>query len=179
MRVYTRTGDDGETGIFGNARVQKTSARIKAIGGVDELNASLGVCLLQPLPKPTLDLLTQLQSALFDFGAELSSPAGDFPMNKAGYFTEGLEKSMDEMMDALPPLRTFILPGGSAGAAHLHMARTICRRAEILLLELHSAESVRSELRVLLNRLSDWLFVAARDANQNAGMEDVLWHRSE
>lgn len=181
MKIYTKTGDRGDTGLVGGSRVAKASARIQAIGDVDELNASIGVARCEASGFPLDEDLAWLQSALFDIGAELASPPG----SRIGFATlpgtavSRLESSMDEQTASLPPLRNFILPGGSRLASSLHFARCICRRAERSVLALHEKEAVRSEVLVFLNRLSDWLFVCARTANQNARVDDVPWQAAE
>lgn len=178
MRVYTRTGDAGETGLFGNERVSKTDLRIAAIGAVDEANAALGVVLQQALPDETSMLLRRMQSWLFDVGAELSDRSGGLLANLQAP-TKLLEESMDGMESSLRALRTFVLPGGGAAAAFLHVARTSCRRAEREILKLSTVEPQRPELLAFVNRLSDWMFVAARWCNQQQGVEDRLWEKFE
>lgn len=177
MKIYTKTGDRGETGLVGNARIKKTSLRIQAIGDVDELNAAIGLARTQSEGLGLDEQLAWIQSALFDLGAELAS----LPGSKIAYaiLPEGaavlLEKSIDAQTAKLEPLKNFILPGGSKLAAHLHLARCVCRRSERSVLQLHESEPVRSDVLVFLNRLSDWLFVAARTANRQSGIEDVAW----
>ena len=177
MKIYTKTGDRGETGLVGGSRISKASARISAIGDVDELNAAIGVARLSSGGTELDKTLEWLQSALFDCGAELASPPGgriSFAAIDANSASR-LEQSMDEQTEKLAPLKNFILPGGSPLAAHLHMARSIARRAERSVLSLHSREPVREELLIFLNRVSDWLFTAARTANMRAHTEDVPW----
>jgi cob(I)alamin adenosyltransferase len=171
MKIYTKTGDDGTTGILGGARTSKTSARINAIGDVDELNACLGLCRGQDM--------AWIQSVLFEIGAELASPPGGRIESRTVSSThaERLEHQIDAMTGDLPPLKNFILPGGSGAAANLHLARAVCRRAERSVLVLHNEEPQRMELLVFLNRLSDWLFVAARTANAREGVPDVAWQK--
>ncbi len=181
MKIYTRTGDAGETGLVGGMRIAKSSLRIAAIGEVDELNAAIGLARVETDGLRFDPLLERVQSLLFDLGAELASTA-DGPRVHATLSEEHvrlLERSMDEQTERLPPLRNFVLPGGSAAAAQLHLARCICRRAERAVLAWHEAEPVREEVRAFLNRLSDWLFVCARSANQALGVEDVPWKGSE
>ncbi|AIE87504.1 cob(I)yrinic acid a,c-diamide adenosyltransferase [Fimbriimonas ginsengisoli] len=180
MKIYTRAGDDGTTGLYGGKRVAKTSARIHAIGDVDELNASLGVA--RGLADGAIrDDLAKLQSWLFDLGGELACPpGGKFDVRTIGVgHSEYLERSMDEQTKLLPPLRAFILPGGTSLSGELHRARTICRRAERSVLELAEVAPVREEARAFLNRLSDWLFTAARTANAEQNVHDIEWHPSE
>ncbi len=177
MKIYTKTGDKGQTGIVGGTRIAKNSTRIAAIGDVDELNAAIGLCRTLTPPDEIAQTLEWLQSSLFDLGAELASLPGanlSFAIldPKA---TERLEEDIDRQTEKLPALKNFILPGGSPLAAHLHVARCICRRAERAMLALHEEQALRPEVLAFLNRLSDWLFVAARTANKLAGIEDVPW----
>ena len=177
MKIYTRTGDDGDTGLLGGDRITKTSRRIAAIGDVDELNATLGMALAHGAPEE----LHRLQCWLFDLGAELASPpGGKFDVANIGSaHVAWLEREIDRHMDALPPLKAFVLPGGSPAAASLHLARVVCRRAERSLLDLHAVEPIRENARTFVNRLSDYLFALARAANASAGVADVEWHRQE
>ena len=178
MKIYTKQGDDGETGLFGGTRVSKASARVGAYGDVDELNSVIGVARAHGSADTFTDaLLERIQSELFDLGAELAARPG-----KATGVTaiddaqiESLEAAIDEAEAELAPLVTFILPGGSAVAAHLHHARTVCRRAERAIVGLSSEEPVRADIIRYINRLSDLLFVLARLANHRAGVADVPW----
>ncbi len=174
MRIYTRAGDDGTTGLLGGDRTLKNSLRIAAIGDVDELNAALGLVAGN-------EELQRLQCWLFDLGAELASPVdGQFDTPKiTDRHVAWLEAAIDRHMDALPPLKAFILPGGSPAGAALHHARTVCRRAERAILALHEAEPVRENARAFINRLSDYLFAAARSANAAAGVPDVEWRHQD
>jgi cob(I)alamin adenosyltransferase len=178
-KIYTRTGDDGTTGLFGGPRVRKNDLRVAAYGDVDELNSHLGVILAGELPETLRSMLTQLQHELFDLGGELASPdpveMGTRTLGRSQ--VERLESQIDELSDAVPPLRQFVLPGGSLAAARLHVARTVCRRAERTLLSLIEAApgQIGPVPLVFLNRLSDWLFVAARFANFSSGVPDVAW----
>lgn len=174
MKIYTRTGDDGTTGLVGGSRIHKTDPLVDAIGTVDELNAVLGHC-VTGLPEPDLvAILTHAQSVLFEIGAEIATPpASKFDNATVGEAeVEALEVSIDELTVHLEPLRQFVLPGGSEHAARLHVARAVCRRAERSVLAL---ESPRALVCMFLNRLSDWLFVAARTANARSNVEDVKW----
>lgn len=177
MKIYTKTGDAGETGLFGGTRVSKASLRVATYGEIDELNSVLGMARLHPIDDQRDELLALIQSELFNVGAELASRPG----KATGVPLVGeaevslLEKAIDAAEEPLPALATFVLPGGSAGAAHLHLARTVCRRAERSLVELASSDTVRPELLHYVNRLSDLLFVLARLANHHAGVEDVPW----
>jgi cob(I)alamin adenosyltransferase len=183
MKIYTKTGDDGQTGLFGGPRVSKADPRIEAYGTVDELNAVLGLSRTQSLPPEIDALVARLQNELFDLGAELATPD---PQARATNLIspariEALEKAIDQFDAHLPPLKTFILPGGTAGAAWLHLARTVCRRAERCLVTLmgQAGEKISPLPLVYLNRLSDLLFVLARAANQIAGQPDVKWERGK
>lgn len=181
-RIYTRTGDEGETSLGDGARVPKDHPRIVAYGTVDELNSSLGVVLAGEASEAASELSEQLQRVqhdLFDLGADLCVPQPDdeqagsrLRMDTAA--AARLEQWIDSATAQLAPLESFILPGGTATAAALHQARTICRRAEIQVLQLSRAETINPQVAVYLNRLSDFLFVAARLAN-DGGRADVLW----
>ncbi len=180
MKIYTRTGDAGTTGLLGGDRIRKDSPRIAAIGDVDELNAALGVARQHSGSEFEGDL-ARIQHWLFDLGSELACPEGgkfNLETIQPGHVAY-LERSIDAQTEALPPLKAFILPGGSPLAAHLHLARCVCRRAERSLLELAEIEPVREPTRQFLNRLSDWLFVAARTANASSGVSDIEWQKSE
>ena len=179
MKIYTKTGDKGETGLFGGPRVRKDHLRIEAYGSVDELNAVLGVARSETLPAEIDALLAQIQNSLFDLGAELATP----DPTKMGVASVGashvevLERAIDRYEAGLPPLKTFILPGGTRAAAQLHVARTVCRRAERRLISLAAAETISGQLTIYLNRLSDLLFVLAREANRAGGKSDVPWRK--
>lgn len=176
MRIYTRTGDTGETGLIGGQRVPKDDPRVEAYGTVDELNATLGIARCYLTEQPELDnLLERLQNELFDIGAELASPperAAQFQSIGESHIT-AMENAIDRFEEELPPLRQFILPGGTLTAAHLHLARTVCRRAERQVVRLSHTSTVNAAIIKYLNRLSDLLFVMARVANHRAGVEDV------
>ncbi len=183
MRIYTKTGDQGETGLFGGGRVRKDHLRIAAYGDVDELNAVIGVARSQEAEGEAESLLKQVQNTLFQLGAILASPdpsrLGSIGATIDEEDLQLLEKEIDRMEASLPPLRTFILPGGSALAATLHVARTVCRRAERHVVALAAAEKIDGSLVRYLNRLSDFFFVLARQANQKAGVADVAWVKKE
>ncbi len=179
MKIYSKTGDRGETGLVGGSRVAKDSARINAIGAVDELNAALGLALCEAAESQLKDKILQMQSWLFDLGAELATPSSRATRQNCRLSNREvgiLEISIDEQTEALPPLRNFILPGGSRLSASLHLARGVCRRAERAILELHRLEPVREETLAFMNRLSDWIFVAARTANAEIGVKDIEWN---
>jgi len=180
MSIATTRGDAGQTSLAGGVRVSKAAIRVEAYGTVDELNAVLGLVRLHTGSDAALDpMLLRIQNDLFDLGAELCMPDGGkgpggarLEINDAQ--VARLEQEIDTLNAALAPLRSFVLPGGSAAAAHLHLARTVCRRAERLMVELAGRESVGAAALRYVNRLSDFLFVAARFANAR-GKEDVLW----
>lgn len=177
MKIYTRTGDFGETSLFGGARVAKNDARIEAYGTVDELNSVLGVARTTPLPAEVDAVLHDVQHDLFEVGAHLASPGTSrFPGVDAQRIAD-LERAIDEMESELAPLKSFILPGGAAASAQLHVARTVCRRAERCVVALHDDTPATISTIAFLNRLSDYLFVAARFANARAGIEDIPWKR--
>jgi cob(I)alamin adenosyltransferase len=178
VKIYTKTGDDGTTGLFGGARVKKTALRVEAYGTVDELNAVIGVARAAGLEPASDAVLLQVQADLFTLGAELATEPG-----KEGKLTmhlidggdaERLERAIDAAEVGVPPMKFFVLPGGSPQAAALHLARTVCRRAERVVLGLET-DAPRRDLVVYLNRLSDLLFVLARRANHLLGVEDVPW----
>jgi cob(I)alamin adenosyltransferase len=179
MKIYTKTGDAGETGRFGGLRVQKDSLRVGAYGTVDELNAAIGLAASTARPRQQ-SKLSHIQNDLFVLGAELACAPDK--IDKLGMSLLGepdsarLEDWIDESEGRVEPLRSFVLPGGCTAAAQLHLARTVCRRAEREVLSLGRSESVRREPCVYLNRLSDLLFVLARCENAEAGVADVPWN---
>jgi cob(I)alamin adenosyltransferase len=171
-KIYTRTGDDGTTGLTDGSRVSKSSQRIEAMGEVDELNSVLGMVLAQGLPQSVRDCLMEVQHDLFDLGGELATPG--FELLKAERI-EWVEGTLDRFNDPLPRLEEFILPGGGEAAAVCHLARSVCRRAERRLVALSHEESFRPTLREYLNRLSDLLFVLCRVLAREAGEGEVFW----
>lgn len=179
MKIYTKTGDRGETGLFGGGRVKKSDPRVAAYGEVDELNAALGVVRAQ-VEDPELErTLAAVQDELFCVGAELATPAGA-PARAAvpaveERWAERLEAAIDAWDAELPPLRQFVLPGGTRTAAALHLARCVCRRAERRAVALAAEAEVAPAVLTYLNRLSDLLFMAARLANHRAGRPEVAW----
>jgi cob(I)alamin adenosyltransferase len=177
LKIYTRTGDDGTTGLFGGARVAKSHPRIETYGTVDELNAVVGIALTLDPPARLRAVLLRTQHDLFVLGADLATPAGAKPYvpRIAADHVDALEADIDAFEADLPPLRHFILPGGAPHAAQLHVARTVCRRAERLVVEAAAHEPFNEHALVYLNRLSDLLFVAARWANHSAAVADVEW----
>ncbi len=178
-RIYTRTGDDGTTGLMGGDRVSKADPRMDAIGEVDELNAALGAARAAGLLPATDTLLLEIQSHLFSLGAELASDNGSpYAVRDLGVReVDILERAIDRMETGLEPLRNFILPAGTSGACALHLARGVARRAERAVTRFGVGVELRPELRHYLNRLSDVLFVAARFENAGAGIAETLWTR--
>ena len=181
MKIYTRTGDAGETGLFGGGRVSKADRRVAAYGDVDELNSSIGVA-RAALPAMLFDAeLEAIQRDLFSIGGHLATPdpekvrAALAKAELSASRVEQFERAMDAAETSLPPLRAFILPAGSTKAAALHLARTVCRRAERSVVALAQDQEVPELFLVYLNRLSDYLFTLARLANQDAGRGDVTW----
>jgi cob(I)alamin adenosyltransferase len=171
-KIYTRTGDDGSTGLGDGSRVSKDSARVTAYGTVDEANSAIGVVLAQNLPDAVREDLVAIQHQLFDLGGELCIP-GHAAIFDAD--VERLEQVLDRWNADLPPLKDFILPGGGAAAAFCHLARTVCRRAEREVVTLSHHDAVRAEAIRYLNRLSDLLFVLARVLARASGHGEVLW----
>lgn len=181
MKIYTRRGDAGETGLFGGGRTSKGSPRVEAYGAVDELNAFVGLAVAQLADAASADRLRTVQRDLFAIGARLAAPpsAGErrgpeLPPLPEERIAE-MESWMDEADEELDPLRAFVLPGGSLPAAHLHVCRTVCRRAERAVVRLASEEEVDPAVLAYLNRLSDLLFVLARLENRRASVADVPW----
>ncbi len=176
-KIYTRTGDKGETGLGDGSRTRKDSLRIEAMGTVDELNAVLGLLACEPLPPDLAQLIQRLQHELFDLGGELCLPGMALVAEER---ITALEETLDALNANLGPLKDFILPGGTRAAALAHLARTVCRRAERAVVRL-AAEEPPERLRDVpqryLNRLSDLLFVLARECNRRAAVPDVLWQK--
>ncbi len=171
-KIYTRTGDDGSTGLGDGSRTAKDDARIEAIGSVDELNCAIGLLLCEQLPDDIRACLLETQHRLFDIGGELSIPG--HTMVSDDHVTS-LETILDELNAGLPPLKDFILPGGSMAATRCHLARAVCRRAERRVCTLGKSAAINAASARYLNRLSDLLFVMARFLNKQAGVPDVLW----
>jgi cob(I)alamin adenosyltransferase len=174
-RIYTRTGDKGETGLGDGSRVAKDCARIEALGSVDELNSHIGLLLAEPVPVDIRTCLARVQHDLFDLGGELSIP-GHVMLDEARI--AALERELDRYNAPLPALKEFILPGCSAAASQAHVARTVCRRAERSVVRLQREGAPPTAGLRYLNRLSDLLFVLARTLNRAAGLPDVLWART-
>ena len=176
-KICTRTGDDGTTGLGDGSRVPKSSPRIEVLGEVDELNCAIGLILTEPIDAGITDLLTDIQHDLFDLGGELCIPGSSLIKDER---IGALETALEQHNATLPPLKDFILPGGSRAASFAHLARAICRRAERAVVTLAASEPVNDAPRLYLNRLSDLLFVLSRVLNRGAGRPDVLWqHRSK
>ena len=181
MKIYTRTGDDGTTGLIGGQRIPKCDARIDCYGTIDELNAAIGLAAagIDQSCAELLEKLRQVQNELFVIGSHLATPdesphKGSLPALEDSMVSR-LEMQIDESEALLPRLRNFILPGGSELSARLHLARTVCRRAERLLVDYSLDRPVPAIILTYLNRLSDWLFVQARWANHAAGVQDLPW----
>jgi cob(I)alamin adenosyltransferase len=180
MKIYTRTGDSGETGLLGAGRVRKSVARVEAYGGVDELNACLGAVCAALTDSGPLDLLASIQRDLFAVGAQLADVRKDRgkDVEKATIPPQrvsDLERAIDRFEEELPPLKHFILPGGCETGARLHLARAVCRRAERRIAALATTEEIPAVILAYVNRLSDLLFVLARLVNHRAGAREIAW----
>jgi len=177
MKIYTKTGDDGTTGLFDGSRVTKYDNRVVTYGTVDELNSAIGLAISLQMPLQMIDIFENLQNTLFNLGSDLATPLKNNSKITVRRITiediEILESQIDNYTAILAPLKKFILPGGSACASALHLARTICRRAERLCTQLSENEETGQAL-IYLNRLSDFLFTAARMANHLAGIKDTV-----
>ncbi len=175
MKIYTRRGDDGSTGLFGGARVPKDDPRVEAYGTVDELNAVLGVLMAEPLPDGAAERLTSVQSSLLVIGGVLADPEGRVEYDARAIAPEPLESWIDQMDENLEPLKSFILPGGLRGSALAHLGRTVCRRAERRVRAVAAVEDGVVAVLPYLNRLSDALFTLGRLINARAGVPDPPW----
>ena len=178
MKIYTRTGDQGDTALFAGGRVSKSHLRVEAYGTIDELNAILGVVRAGNPYEQADALLRDVQQQLFHLGADLSTPIdakADWIVRVTPEEIKWLEEGIDRMTDALEPLRNFILPGGTFAAAQLHVARTVCRRAERLIVALAESDEINPNAIAYVNRLSDWLFTLSRYENQQAGESEQKW----
>jgi len=173
-KIYTRTGDSGETGLGDGSRVSKDNPRVEAIGAVDELNSCVGLLLAEQLAQDLRELLTEAQHDLFELGGELSIPGHS---RIQAQDVERLERALDRYNQELAPLKEFILPGGSRAGALCHLARTVCRRAERRVVTLASQQTLSEHCVRYLNRLSDLLFVLSRVINRRDGRDDVLWRK--
>ena len=175
-KIYTRTGDDGTTGLSDGSRIDKDSLRITAIGSIDELNSLLGRLICEDIDQTNHDILIEIQHRLFDMGGELSMPGQQLMLAESIIW---LEQQLDEMNTGLDPLKDFILPGGCMAAAECHVARSVCRRAERDVVSLSKCDEVSTIIPGYLNRLSDLLFVMARFFNKACGQPDVLWQHKK
>jgi cob(I)alamin adenosyltransferase len=178
VKIYTKTGDDGTTSLFSGGRVTKTHLRVEAYGTVDELNSVLGVARAHHPHERTDAWLARVQRQLFHLGADLATPLdtkADWVVRMDAETVRWLETAIDEMTAELPALQNFILPGGSPAAAQIHVARTVCRRAERLVIGLEEEETIGEQVRMYLNRLSDFLFTLARWENMQAGIAEDKW----
>jgi len=176
MKIYTKTGDDGTTGVQGGKRISKSNLRIKAYGMIDELNANIGLVLSKKFDDDIENLLRNIQNDLFVAGSDLSNP--DLTNMKNRITTEmvtNVEKTIDRLENELPPITNFILPGGHEVASLIHISRTIARRAETIVISLNEKEKINDECIKFLNRLSDLLFVVARIVNKKNGFNDIIW----
>lgn len=177
MKIYTKKGDKGSTSLFGGTSIKKSSMRIHAYGTVDELNSVLGIVLTHPVSDEGETILKELQNQLFVLGADLATlPSKKTKINRIGSKEiQKLEQWIDDLDEQLPALTSFILPGGAPAGAALHLARTVCRRAERYTVALKKEESISEETIIYLNRLSDLLFVMARYENRHAGEHETQW----
>jgi cob(I)alamin adenosyltransferase len=178
VKIYTKTGDDGTTGLIGNIRVKKSNPRIAAYGAVDELNAALGMILSSKLGKDIRNLLTKIQNDLFVVGADLANPNLKNKSNRVtSKMVSFLEKEIDSLEEKLPQITFFILPGGDLIASQIHLARAICRRSETNIAKLSETKKINNESLIYINRLSDLLFVVARTINKRKKISDVAWKK--
>lgn len=176
MKIYTKTGDDGNTGLQGNFRISKSHPRIISYGTIDEANAALGIVLTNSLDKDIANILTEIQNDLFLVGADLSNPNLNDVKNRVSLdMTQRLEQYIDKFESELSPLTNFILPGGDIAAAQLHYVRTVVRRAETQVVQLSEKDEINSNCITYINRLSDLFFVMGRLINKRIGKEDILW----
>lgn len=179
MKIYTRSGDSGQTSLFAGGRVSKSHVRLHAYGTVDELNAILGLAIAAGLDEALRAQVLRVQAELFTVGADLATPIDAQSkriMRVTPDLVERLEAEIDAWQEHLPPLKNFILPGGGMGGAFLHQARTVCRRAERWIVAAKENDQLNDQVLRYINRLSDWLFVAARVANRADETEEELWH---
>ncbi len=176
MKIYTKTGDDGTTGVQGGKRISKSNLRIKAYGVIDELNATIGLVLSKKFDDDIEDLFRNIQNDLFVVGSDLSNPDLSNMKNRiTAEMVTNIEKNIDRLENELPPITNFILPGGHEVASLIHIARTIARRAETIVISLNEKEKINDECKKYLNRLSDLLFVIARTVNKKNGFNDIIW----
>jgi len=176
LKIYTKTGDEGDTGLQGGKRISKSSERIRSYGNVDEVNSVLGLVLSHKIDPDVEKLLKKIQNELFVLGSDLSNPDTADKQNRISKnMVENLEKKIDEYEKELPPLSNFILPGGTHSAALVHLARTVVRRSETNVVSLSKTEKINTECLVYLNRLSDLLFVITRELNKRSKTPDIIW----
>jgi cob(I)alamin adenosyltransferase len=181
MRIYTRTGDKGETGLFGGARVSKAHQRLQAYGTLDELSSVIGILRLKVSERTAVgETLQKIQQDLFVLGAILATPADqvsklDARMSRPTWSIEEMEQDIDRLSALVPPMKNFVLPGGGEGSAYSHWARTVCRRAEREIVALGAKEAIKPEVFLYVNRLSDWFFALSRAENAVGGVPDVEW----
>ncbi|MCI0712455.1 MAG: cob(I)yrinic acid a,c-diamide adenosyltransferase [Chloroflexi bacterium] len=180
MKIYTKTGDEGETSLFAGGRVPKNHLRLHTYGTVDELNSVIGLARAFDIDDALNEMLERVQQELFHVGSDLATPLEadvEWVVRVKDEQVSRLEHEIDQLSEELEPLKNFILPGGTQAAATLHQARTVCRRAERWLAALNEEENINPTALQYINRLSDWLFVMARAANHRAGVDDVIWKR--
>lgn len=176
MKIYTKTGDDGTTGLQGDIRISKTHPRIIAYGTIDEANASLGIVLSYDLDSDIANILHKIQNELFIAGADLSNSNLDQTENRvSASMTDSIEQAIDQFEKELSPLTNFILPGGDIAASQIHYTRTVVRRAEIHIVSLKENEKINEDCLKYINRLSDLLFVLGRVINKRKGKKDIIW----
>lgn len=179
MRIYTKTGDDGTSGLIGGTRVQKYDLRLESYGTVDELNSWIGLIRSQEIDQQSKDLLLSVQNNLFVIGARLATDQSKADLSSKLPFSPDeiirLEKEMDRILDLLPPMEHFVLPGGSNTISYCHLARTVCRRAERRVCQLSKEVNISTDVMKYLNRLSDYLFVLSRKVAEDEGVDEVQW----
>jgi len=182
MKIYTKTGDEGKTSLFGGKRVEKNNLRIECYGFIDELNSVLGVALVKIDNKNLKDTVLRIQNQLFNVGADLASPITEkeeilYIKRIDKSYTEYLESKIDFYEEQLEPLKNFILPGGNEVSSFLHLARTVCRKTERVVVSLKKTAKLNENVLIYLNRLSDLLFVLARYSNKLDGIPDIIWQK--
>ncbi len=178
VKIYTKTGDDGTTGLVGGKRVKKSNPRIVAYGAVDELNSAIGIVLSSPLDSDVSEILMTIQNQLFVVGADLANPnLSDTSNRVTDAMVTFLEKNIDKLENELLPITYFILPGGDLVASQMHLARAICRRAESNIVDLSESEQINKTCQIYMNRLSDLLFVIARSINKRKKIKDIAWKK--
>ncbi len=178
VKIYTKTGDDGTTGLIGGKRIKKSNPRITAYGAIDELNAAIGIILASKLDSDIRKLLIQIQNNLFIVGADLANPDLTNNSNRVTIdMTTFLEIQIDKLENELPSITYFILPGGNLVASQVHLARAICRRAEVKIVELSGIDKINKNCQIYINRLSDLLFVVARTINKRKKIKDIAWKK--